>query len=372
MYHPSFNIGIEEEYQLIDPGSRELLGFVRNSMSQEQLLVQEKRADFDFVQRVGSGALEAGTPVCVDVHEASEQLIRLRTRMLELGATHGFKVAAAGTHPFSKWEESSETMPRYREIAEDMQMIGRRLLAFGLHIHIGMEDRELAVDVMNTMRYSLPHILSLAGSSPFWHGRDTGLKSYRTVLSNSLPRSGIPSKFDSYQEYRSFVNTLVRTHSIPDAGRIYYDIMPHHRFSTLLIRIADMLPSVQETIAVTALLQAIVAWMVDLRQRNMAFRIYERTLVNENKFRAVRYGLDGKMIDFGLVEEKPARELIVELLGRVAPMAKQLGTEREIEHIHVMLGRGSSADQQRAVWNGADKDFNAVVDYIVRETEALA
>lgn len=379
MFHPSLNIGIEEEYQLIDPESRELLGFVTQSMAREELVVQERHPDFDFAQRFDSAVLEAGTPVCADIKEARDQLLRLRQRILELGNTHGFKVAAAGTHPFSRWEQRNEPMPRYRMLAEDAQMIARRMLAFGLHVHIGVEDRELAVDVMNTMRYLLPHILCLSASSPFWQGRNTGLKSYRSVLLNALPRTGIPNRFDSYQEYRSFVDLLVRTNSIPHAGRIYYDIQPHHRFPTLLIRICDMVPNYRDTLAITALIQATVAWMVDLCQRNMSFRLYERTLVNENKWRAVRYGLRGNLIDFGLEQEMPVAELIREMLDRVMPMAERLGARDELEHIHTMLERGSSAHQQVAAWQAAGGDepeqqgaaTQAVVDFIVAETERI-
>lgn len=387
MYHPSYNIGIEEEYQLIDPNSRELLGYVTQSMAREQMLVHEKDPDFDFAQRFSSAVLEAGTPVCADIREAREQLLRLRTKILELGIKHGFQVAASGTHPFSHWEEQTEPMPRYRAIAEDAQMIVRRLLAFGLNIHIGMEDRELAIDVMNTMRYLLPHILSLAASSPFWTGRHTDLKSYRSVLRDALPRSGIPGLFRSYQEYRQFVDMMVRTKSIRDASQIYYDMLPHHRFPTIVIRICDLLPNYRDTLAVTALIQATVAWMVDLRQRNMAFRVYERTLIEENKWRAVRYGLDGNLIDFGSEQEVPLRDLLGELLERVAPMVDRFGTHGEIEHIETMLQRGSSTDQQISVWRsagGVDHEFegneehpdnldalHAVVDFVVAETEDI-
>ena len=258
----------------------------------------------------------------------------MRTSILEVAQASGVRVAAAGTHPFSNWEAAALS-PRYQAMVEDAQMIARRMLAFGLRVHIGVEDRELAVDVMNAMRYLLPHILSLSTSSPFWNGRNTGLKSYRKVLLDALPRTGIPGSFSSYQEYRSYVDTLVRTNSIPDASRIWYDIVPHYRFPTLVIRICDMMPNYRDTLAITALIQATVAWMVDLRQRNMTFRIYERTLINENRWRAVRYGLDGHLIDFGIEQEMPARDLIRELLERVEPEAQQAQLDRRTcPHLH--------------------------------------
>ncbi len=369
MHYPSFNIGIEEEYQLIDPQSRELLAYVRQNMGREQLVVTERRPELDITQSVESASIAAGTPVCADILEAREQLLRMRTAMLELAAANGFKIAAAGTHPFTRWETTS--MPRYRSQVEEAQMIARRVLAFGLHIHIGMEDRELAVDVMNTMRYLLPHILALSTSSPFFAGRNTGLRSYRKVLIDSLPRTGIPGDFSGYAEYRAYVDTLVRTNCIPDASRIWFDIRPHHRFPTLVLRICDMVPNLLDTLAITALIQATVAWMVDLRQRNMAFRHYERILINENKWRAVRYGLDGKLIDFGVEEEVPVRTLVRELLERVEPLAHRLNSEDALAHVYNILERGAYAERQLAVWHANDEDLHAVVDYLVQETENI-
>jgi carboxylate-amine ligase len=371
---PTFNIGIEEEYQLIDPESRELLGFLSQSMSREQMLVRERHPDLDFAQRVGIDSIEVGTPVCEDVTGARSELIRIRSKILELGHAYGFKVIAAGTHPFSNWAGGGRetAMSRYRVLVEDAQIIARRLLAFGMHIHIGIEDRDLAIDVMNGMRYLLPHILCLANSSPFWLGRNTGLKSYRAVLLDALPRTGIPGEFRSYHAYEEYIETLIRTNSIPGPGHISWDIRPHHRFPTLEIRICDVLPSVADTLAITALVQAIVAWMVDLRHRNMTFRLYERILIAENKWRALRYGLQGKLIDFGIEQEVPVPELIHELMQRIEPMVAKLGSHNEIAHIYTMLERGTSADQQVRVWEENDRNARTLVDYLIAETEKLA
>lgn len=372
MYYPSFNIGIEEEYQLIDPDSRELLGYVTQSMAREKMVVNERAPNADLAAVIREGAVSTGTPVCEDINEARDKLLRVREQMLELGAAGGFRVAAAGTHPFSRWEGREEMLAQYRQMAEDAQLIARRILAFGLRIHIGLEDRDLAIDVMNTMRYLLPHIFCLSTSSPFWVNRNTGLKSYRAVLVDSLPRTGIPGMFASYHDYRSYIDTLQRTNSIPDPRRIMYDVMPHYRFPTLMIRICDMMPSVRDVLAVTALIQATIAWMVDLRQRNMSFRLYERTLIAENKWRAVRYGLDGNLVDFGIEQQIPARELIRQLLERVEPMAQRLSSVHELEHCYTIIERGSSADQQLAVWRDNDRSTRAVVDFLVAETENLA
>lgn len=370
MYYPSLNIGIEEEYQLVDPKNRELLGYVTQSMSQDQLVVRERTPEVELAQPFGEAVIEIGTPVCADVKEAREKLLRMREQILQVAHRNGYRVVAAGTHPFSNWERR-EVLPGYRAILEDLQMIARRLLGFGLRVHIGIEDRELAVDVMNTMRYLLPHILCLSTSSPFWAGRNTGLKSYRSVLLDALPRTGIPGYFGSYQEYRTYVDTLIRTNCIPDARQIRYDIMPHWRFPTLVIRICDMMPSTQDTLAVTALIQATVAWMVDLRLRNMSFRHYERLLIAENKWRAVRYGLEGKLLDFGIEQALPAPDLIRELLGRVEPYAAKLNIEDELAHAHTMLVRGSNAEQQLQCFQDNGQDVTAVVDFLALETENL-
>ncbi len=372
MYHPSFNIGIEEEYQLIDPHSRELLGYVTQSMANDQMLVRELDPNAELAQRFDSAVLEVGTPVCADIKDARDKLLRMRNNVLELAHGKGAKVAAAGTHPFSRWEGRTEVLPGYRAILDDAQMIARRLLAFGLRVHIGVEDRELAVDVMNTMRYVLPHILCLSTSSPFWVGRNTGLKSYRAVLLDALPRTGIPGYFSSYAEYRGFIDTLVRTNSIPDASQVRYDIMPHYRFPTLVVRICDIVPNYRDTLAITALIQAAVAWMVDLRQRNMSFRLYERLLIAENKWRAVRYGLEGNLIDFGIEQALPARDLVRELVERVEPFGAKLNSSDELAHVYTMLERGSSAEQQIKVWQAANQDAKAVVDFLITETEKIA
>ena len=372
MYHPSFNIGIEEEYQLIDPESWALIGYVTQSMAHDQIVVQERHPDLDFAKQMESAVHKVGMPVCADIKEVRERLLRTRYTMLELANAHDFKLAAAGTHPFSRWEKTSLLSSHYRIMAGDAEMIARRMLAFGMHVHIGIEDRELAIDVMNTMRYVLPHILTLSTSSPFWAGHNTGLKSYRTVLLGALPRTGIPGQFSGYPEYHNFVDTLVRTNSIPDVSYIWYDILPHYRFPTLCVRICDMVPDYSDALAITALIQAVVAWMVDLRQHNMSFRIYERLLVEENKWRAMRYGLDGNLIDLGIEEKVPTRDLIRELLERVAPLASKLNVADELAHIHTILDRGANADQQLHIWRENNEDCTAVVKFLVQETEKIA
>ncbi|MCB0044145.1 MAG: carboxylate-amine ligase [Caldilineaceae bacterium] len=372
MHHPSFNIGINEEYQIVDPTNGELVAFVSQTMSDRTLALQERSSEFDLAERIGSDILRTHMPPVRDIHEARVNLVRTREKILELAEQNGMRIIVAGTHPVSNWDKSAMPSLRYINLMSNPKMMVRRMLTFGLHVHIGLEDRELSIDVMNAMRYLLPHMLTLSTSSPFWNGRNTGLKCYRKVLVDALPRSGIPGLFSSYQEYRDYVNTLVNTNCIPDPGKIYYDVIPHHRHQTLVIRICDVMPSINDTLAVVALIQAVVAWMVDLRRRNMTFRIYDRTLLNENRWRALRYGLDGTLIDFGVEEEKPARDLIRELLTRIEPTAQKLNSLHELDHIHTILERGSSADMQIDVWEAANQNPRAVIDYLIQETEKLA
>ena len=399
---PSFNISIEEEYQFIDPNSRELRGFataqgltLADPQGREKRKEQRERSE-QFTPRVGapSGSLTpaAGTPVCHDVKQARRELLRIRRSMRELAASHGLKLMAAGAHPFSHLERTQVESPRYRALLEDTQIIARRLLAFGMYVHIGIDERNLAIDVMNAMRYLLPHILCLANSSPFWQGLDTGLASYRSVLLDALPRTGIPNAFRSHNDYLGYVDTLIRTNSIPDSEAIWWDIRPHSHQqdrsrigveagqdarsentttdqAALEIRVCDALPDIDDALAVAALIQATVAWMVDLRHRNMSFRLYDRTLIAENKWRAVRYGLQGKLLDFGIEQEVPIRDLLHELLERVEPVLDRLNCRAEVAHIHTIMARGASSDQQRHVWRQSGADGKAVVDFLVSQTE---
>ena len=393
---PSFKLSIEEEYQFIDPDSRELRGF---ATAQGLTLLDAHGSGEEREQAAspagnpsGASATVAGTPICQDVKQARRELLRIRREVRELAASHGLKVMAAGAHPFSYWEREQEESPRYRALIEDTQFIARRLLAFGMYVHVGIDDSNLAVDVMNAMRYLLPHILCLANSSPFWQGSDTGLASYRSVLLDALPRTGIPNAFRSHDDYLSYVDTLLRTNSIPDPEAVWWDIRPHSQQQdrsrprsqggrnaqsgneatdrpALEIRVCDALPDIDDVLAVAALIQATVAWMVDLRHRNMSFRLYDRTLIAENKWRAVRYGLKGKLLDFGIEQEVAIGDLLHELLERVEPVLDRLNCREEVSHIHTIMQRGASSEQQRHVWRQSGEDGKAVVDFLVSQTE---
>jgi len=312
--------------------------------------------------------VEAGTRICHGIQEARREVIRMRHSICELAEREGLRVAAAGTHPFSSWARQ-EVSPfgRYPELARFLQDVGRRLLIFGMHVHVGIKDRELLIEVMNQIRYFLPHLLALSTSSPFWHGRDTGLKSYRSVVFESLPRTGIPQQFGSYADYRRYVDTLLATGSIDEPTHIWWDVRPSEKFPTLEVRIPDMCTRVEETLCLAALVQAIVAKLVRLRQANQTWRLYRKHLLDENKWRAVRYGIAEKLIDFGKAKEVPFPALIEELLAWVDDVVDELGSRAEVEYVHNILRQGTSADRQLAVYRHTG-DFRAVVDHVVEET----
>jgi carboxylate-amine ligase len=368
MRNPSLTIGIEEEYQIIDPATRELCSYVQRFLERGHTVLPDQIHP-EFLQ----SQVEAGTRICRDIHEARRELVRIRRSIKELAEGEGLWVAAAGTHPFSSWaRQEISPFGRYPELARFLQDVGRRLLIFGMHVHIGIEDRELLIDVMNQIRYFLPHVLALSTSSPFWHGRNTGLKSYRSVVFESLPRTGIPQQFDTYADYRSYVDTLLETGSIDEPTHIWWDVRPSEKFPTLEVRIPDMCTRMDETLCLAALVQAIVAKLVRLRQANQTWRIYRKNLLDENKWRAVRYGTEGKLIDFGKTKEAHLPALIEELLTWVDDVVAELGSRAEVEYAETILDQGTSADRQLAVYRRTE-DLRAVVDLVVEETkEGLA
>jgi len=364
MITPSFTIGIEEEYQIIDPATREVRSYVQRFLEQGQTVLPDQIRP-EFLQ----SQVEAGTRICHSVQEARREVIRMRRSICELAEREGLCVAAAGTHPFSSWaRQEVSPLGRYPELARFLQDVGRRLLIFGMHVHIGIEDQELLIEVMNQLRYFLPHLLALSTSSPFWHGRDTGLKSYRSVVFESLPRTGIPQQFGSYADYRSYVDTLLATGSIAEPTHIWWDVRPSEKFPTLEVRIPDMCTRMEETLCLVALVQAIVAKLVRLRQANQTWRLYQKRLLDENKWRAVRYGIEGRLIDFGKVKEVPFPALAEELLAWVDDVVDELGSRAEVEYARTILRQGTSADRQLAVYRRTG-DFRAVVDHVVEETQ---
>ena len=361
---PTFSIGIEEEYQTIDPETRDLRSHIDLEIIQKSQSVLRESVKAEMHQSV----VEVGTGICENIQAAREDIYNLRTQIIKLANANGLLVAASGTHPFADWRQQ-EIYPdaRYDVIVEDLQVVARENLIFGLHVHIGIEDREEAIRIMNSARYFLPHILALSTNSPFWLGMNTGLKSYRCKVFDKFPRTNIPDTFNSWNEFERYIDLLIKTNCIDNAKKIWWDIRPHPFYPTLEFRICDVPLRVDETIALAALMQATVAKLYQLHTRNQDFRQYSRALIMENKWRALRYGIEGDMIDFGQQTEIPFREVMREYLAFVDDMVDELGSRAEIEYIHRMLEYGTGADRQLKVYRRT-KDLNAVVDYIVKET----
>jgi glutamate---cysteine ligase / carboxylate-amine ligase len=365
MQPPSLTIGIEEEYQIIDPETRALRSYITEMLEEGKLILEEHA-----MPELHQSIIEVGTKVTNTPSELRAELARLRRGVIGLAEKNGLRIAAAGTHPFSSWLDQEITqMERYLGVREDMQDLAQQLLIFGTHVHIGIEDREFLIEAMNVIRYMLPHVLALSTSSPFWMGRHTGLKSYRSIIFRNFPRSGIPRVWDSWGEFEYMRQTLVRTNCIPDGSKIWWDVRPHHKYPTLEVRICDVCTRLDEAICVTAILQAIVAKIWKLRRDNITFRVYPADLIEENKWRAVRYGLDGKLVDFGKEAEAPARDLIRELIEWfIDDVVDELGSRQEVEYAFRILEEGTSADRQVATWRRTG-DLHAVVDQLITETK---
>ncbi len=365
MKAPTLTIGIEEEYQIIDPKTGELKSYITQILEDGKLLLKEQ-----IKAELHQSMVEVGTSVCKTPAEAKVELIKLRKAVMELAAKHGLVIAAAGSHPFSKWQEQEITpFERYIGVKNDMGDLAQQLLIFGTHVHIGIEDKEFLIDAMNVARYFVPHILCLSTSSPFWIGRNTGLRSYRSIIFRNFPRSGIPPFFNNWAEFEGMVETMVATHCIPDGSKIWYDVRPNHTYPTLEFRVCDVCTRVDECVCIAALFQAIIFKLWKLRHDNLTFRVYPTELIEENKWRAVRYGLDGKLLDLGRQMEVPARDLIHEMIDWfLRDVIDELGTRKEVEYAYTIMANGTSADRQLKTYHESGQDLRAVVDRIVAET----
>jgi glutamate---cysteine ligase / carboxylate-amine ligase len=363
---PSFTIGIEEEYQTVDPDTYDLRSHVHTEILAQGKRVMEERVKAEMHQSV----VEVGTGVCKNIKDAAVDLRTLRRQMISVARDNGPMLVAGATHPFADWRVQ-EIYPdeRYRKVVEDMQLVARANLIFGLHVHIGIEDRETTIHLMNQARYFVPHLLALSTNSPFWLGMKTGLKSYRTKVFDKFPRTNIPDTFSSWSDYENFVNLLIRTHCIDNAKKIWWDVRPHPFFNTLEFRVCDIPLRLDETIALAAMIQATVAKLYKLHSKNQSFRQYSRALIMENKWRASRYGLDGMLIDFGLEKEVSERELIREYLEFIDDVVDELDSREEVAYVHEILRHGTGADRQLRVFE-ATGDLKSVVDYMSTETQA--
>jgi len=358
-----FTLGIEEEFQLVDPKTRALRSHVQQLLEEGHAILKD-----ELKPELHQSVIEVGTPICEDIKHARTEVTRLRSQLAGLARRNGLQIAAAGTHPFSHWKDQKITPnPRYKEIIEDMQQVARANLIFGLHVHVGIEDRETAIHVMNAARYFLPHIFALSTNSPFWQGRNTGFKSYRSKVFDRFPRTGIPDHFQSLSEYDNYIKLLIKTRCIDNGKKIWWDIRMHPFFDTLEYRICDVQMRVEETLVLAALCQAVTAKLYKLIKKNLGFRLYRRLLLNENKWRAARYGISGKLIDFGKQEEVDYAVLIGELREFIDDVVDELGSREELAYIDEMLLNGTGADRQLEVWNQSNS-LEAVVEYIVEET----
>ena len=360
-----FTLGIEEEFQIIDPETRELRSHVEKILEDGKVLLKE-----NVKAEMHQSVIELGTDICHDANHAREQVVGLRSHLASLAAGRGLKISSAGTHPFSHWHDQEITEgERYATIVNDLQQVARANLIFGLHVHVGIPDRVSAIHVMNQARYFLPHLFALSTNSPFWLGRDTGFKGYRLKVFENFPRTGIPDAFESISEYEDYLKLLVKTNCIDNAKKIWWDIRLHPFFNTLEVRVCDAQSRVDDTMALAALIQAIVCRLYKFQRQNLSFRLYRRRLLDENRWRACRYGIDGRLIDFGSEQEVDERNLIYELLDFIKDEVAELGIGREVEHVKTILREGTGADRQLAVWNRTH-DTKAVVDHITEETYA--
>ena len=364
MKPPSLTIGIEEEYQVIDPKTLELKSYITEILQGDKVIMDEIKPELH------QSMVEVGSKVCRTPDELRGEIVRLRGMVMDLAARSGLVIAAAGTHPFSLWTEQEITpLERYLGVKADLADLAQQLLIFGTHIHVGIEDKEFLVDVMNVSRYLLPHLLALSTSSPFWQGRDTGLKSFRTTVFRRFPRTGIPDHYNSWSEYEEYLNMLVELHCIDSGKKVWWDLRPHPHFGTLEFRVCDVPTSPRVTVCLAALCQAIVVKLYRLRRSNLGFRTYARALVEENKWRAARYGIDGSLIDFGKRQEVPMRELALELLDFLDDVVDDLGSRSAVEYVRTIIDEGTSADKQLAVFRRTG-DLREVVRWLVEETRA--
>jgi carboxylate-amine ligase len=361
---PSFTLGIEEEFQVVDPETRQLRSHI-----QEMFAEGEKRLKEEIKREMHDPVIEVGTPICANIAEARREVVRLRGEIINLVRQNGLRIAAAGSHPITHWKDVQITdSPRYEQLVYELQMLARANLIFGLHVHVAVEDHETRIQIMNAARYFLPHVFALSVNSPFWCGQNTGWKSYRAKVFERFPRTGLPDNFRTSGDYDDYVKALVETNCIDNPKKIWWDVRPHPFFPTLEYRICDVPMRVDETICFAALFQAITVKLHRLYSQNMGWRLYRRSLLQENKSRAARFGIEGKLIDFGKRIEVPFRDLLDELLEFIDDVVDDLGSRKDCEYALEIVRRKTGADRQLDAFEKRE-DLRDVVDYIISETE---
>jgi len=363
MKDPSLTLGIEEEYQIVDPETGELRSYITQILEDGHITVEGVQPELH------QSVVEVGSSVCQTPAEIRGEVVRLRRAVMDLATEDGLEILAAGTHPFSSWMDQEITpLERYLGVEEDLQDLARKNLIFGMHVHVGIEDREFLIDAMKVSRYFLPHILALSTSSPFWIGRKTGLKSYRSVQWRNFPRTGVPPTFGTYADYEQMVQILISGKCIEDPSKIWWDIRPHHLYPTLEFRVCDMCTRVDEAVCIAAIFQALIAKLWKLRRDNMTFRVYPLSLIEENKWRAVRYGVEGNLLDLGQERERSARKVIHELVAWfLDDVVDDLGSREQVEYAFKILEEGTSADRQLKVFEETG-ELKAVVASLIEET----
>ena len=371
---PKFTMGIEEEYLLVDRETRALVVEPPHDLMSECEELIGEQVSSELLQ----SQIEIGTRVCNNVQEAREEITRLRKAVVDVAAKHNLAPIAASTHPFSKWQEQKQTQKdRYEALTMEMQGAARRLVICGMHVHVGIEDNELRIDLMNQMAYFLPHLLALSCSSPFWGGRDTGLKSYRLTIFDALPRTGLPERFASWAEYQRHVNILINAGLIEDSTRIWWDLRPSARYPTLETRVMDVCTRLDDTISLAAMLVCVLRMLYRLRTRNQRWRIYTPMLIRENRWRAMRYSFDEGLIDLARGVVVPFGELLDEMLDLIAEDADALGCAKEVASVRDILKRGTSAhrqlrayEQEQAAGKSVEDSLKTVVDTLIENTAA--
>jgi len=369
---PTFTIGIEEEYLLVDRETGALIREAPPTMLDECKKLLEGQVTPEFFQ----SQIEVGTHVCHTIQDARDELSRLRRAVSDVANAHDLAIIAASTHPFSATDSQKHTdKDRYAILVRDMQAVARRMVISGMHVHVAIEDADMRIDLMNQTRYILPHLLAITTSSPFWEGTNTGLMSYRIAVWNELPRTGLPEQFSSFAEFKRHADILIDAGVIEDSSKIWWDIRPSMRFPTLEMRISDLCTHLEDAICVAALYRCWLRMLYRLRRSNQRWRTYANLLLNENRWARQRYGFERGLIDYGKGKIVPYAQLLDELLDFIQEDAEHFGCVKEVRHARTILGQGTSAHWQVRTYNeakssGADdtEALRAVVKMLIQET----